>query len=143
MLKYAADVNRTIKGMGAIVENQGPLVQMFVHNWALSGVAGAALGLRLWRQWQKGQLTFWGGVQDAGVVISPLVGLFLLQKIAEEKHEQKSLARAAYRAGESYGSAPPRKDPPQGVPTSNGNALSAEGQRPMSSPQPEILGRLA
>jgi len=135
MIQYAPDVNKVVRGLSAVVEQQHPLVKMFIHNWAITGVAAAALGLRLWRQHKRGDLNFWNGVQDAGIVISPVVGLFLLQKIAEEKEVQKSIAQVAYEQGEDRGSAPPPPRPPQALQTTSG--------RPLQTPQPQILTKIA
>lgn len=138
MIGYAADVNRTLKGLSAIVERQHPLIKLFVDNWPLTAAAGAALGVRYWRQYKSNNLSFWGGVQDAGIVISPLVGLFLLQKIAEEKHVEQNIAKLAYSAGDRAGSAAPVAIPPQQVPASNGGPL------PTSSAQPlQIVGKIS
>lgn len=103
MLQYATEVNRTMKGLAAVASNHSPLLGLFARNWPLIALAGGALAVRYYRQWKDGTLSYWQGVQDAGIVISPLVGIFLLQKIAEEKQVEQAIAKGAYATGIEHG----------------------------------------
>jgi len=135
MIQYASEVNQTMKGLAAVASNHSPLLALFAKNWPLIGVAGGALAVRYYRQWQSKTFSYWQAVQDAGIVISPLVGIFLLQKIAEEKQVERAIAKGAYATGIEHGGRVEQAQQPPQVPQSN--------TQEVPGPNVQVLGRLA
>jgi hypothetical protein len=81
MLKYAKDLNVAVAGVGAILGNQMPLVQTLLRNWPLTALAGAALAFQYRRRWKKKELDLYTAMMDAGMVLSPIVALYIIKQV--------------------------------------------------------------
>jgi len=96
MLKHASEINQTLKGIAAIVDNQGPILRFFIRNWPVSLLAGTALSARFMQRYKKGELSAYNAVVDIGTIVGPVASLFLLVKMANEsEREDKNTMRIA------------------------------------------------
>lgn len=89
MLQYAPQINATIKGLGAVIENQGPAVRMLAGAWPVTLLAGAALFFRFQDRWKKGELTLFHGLADAGMLLAPVVSLVILADFAKKREKEQ------------------------------------------------------
>lgn len=85
MLGQLPEINRTIQGMGFLVGSQKPFVRFLIQNWPLAAVAGFALFAKGRERFKAGDLTVYNMLADAGLVLSPLVGLALLNQLAQNQ----------------------------------------------------------
>jgi hypothetical protein len=85
MLQYIPQVDATIRGVGTIVGTQRPFVAFLMKNWPLAALAGVALAVRLRERHKKSELSLYNGMADLGLILSPLVGLALLNQLAREE----------------------------------------------------------
>lgn len=89
MLSHLPEISRTIQGMGILTQTQRPFVQFLIKNWPLTIVAGFALFAKGRERLKKGDLTTYNVLADAGLVLSPLVGLALINQLAAADHAAK------------------------------------------------------
>jgi hypothetical protein len=89
MLQHAATINQTVKGLGALVDNQHSLISFLINNWPVTALAGAALAALLRRRIAKKELDFLNVFQDFGTVIIPVSTLFMLQRLAKDAEAEK------------------------------------------------------
>lgn len=104
MLRQLGSVSDTMKGLGVLTSTQRPFVQFLVKNWVLTAIAGYALFVRGKERWNKGELTPYNAFADVGLIITPLVGLALLNNLANEEQARKTAAAAAAPASTSAAS---------------------------------------
>ena len=95
MLRQLGSVSDTMKGLGAIAATQRPFIQFLMKNWVLTGIAGYALFVRGKERWTKGELTPYNAFADVGLIITPLVGLALLNNLANEEQARQAAASPA------------------------------------------------
>ncbi len=86
MLGHLPDINRAVQGIGVIVGTQRPFVGFLLKNWPLTLVAGFALFAKGRERHKKGELSTYNILADAGLVLSPLVGLALINQLAAADH---------------------------------------------------------
>lgn len=101
MLQHFGQIGAVVNGMGALVENQKPFVRFLVNNWPLTLIAGAAMAWRLKERWKAKEITPYNIMADAGLMLSPLVGLALLNQLAQQDHE-RAKAIAAELIAQGY-----------------------------------------
>lgn len=89
MLKHAAEINQTLKGLAAVVDNQAPVVRFFLRNWPVTLLAGTALTARMMQRYKQKELSPYNVVVDVGTIIGPVASIFLLVNLASES-ERKS-----------------------------------------------------
>lgn len=84
MLRHASSINHTVKGLGAIIDNQSAVVRFLIRNWAITSMVGVAYGVQLIHRYRKKDLNWFGAVSDLGSVLMPAVALFTIQQLARE-----------------------------------------------------------
>lgn len=112
MLKYAADINATVKGLGAIVDNQNSVIRFLIKNWPVTGIAAMALAGQLHRRWKKKDLSPFTVMSDTGMILTPVVALFTIQQMAKQDKAEAKVVKGLLQAS----AAPPAARPPQAVP---------------------------
>lgn len=95
MLGQLPEINRAMQGIGVVVGSQRPFVRFLVKNWPLALIAGFALYARGRERWKKKEFTSYNLMADAGLILSPLVGLALLNQLAAEQDAAQAQAAAA------------------------------------------------
>lgn len=85
MLGHLPEVNRAIKGIGFLVGDQKPFVRFLIQNWPLAAIAGFAMFAKGRERYKNGDLTVYNVLADAGLVLSPLVGLALINQLAKNQ----------------------------------------------------------
>lgn len=90
-------INNAVQGIGFMVGTQRPFVSFLMKNWPLAIIGGFALFARGRERLKKGEFTTYNLMADAGLILSPLVGLALLNQLARE--EQLLAAQAPNPAG--------------------------------------------
>lgn len=89
MLKHASEINQTLKGLAAVVDNQAPVIRFFLRNWPVTLLAGTALTARMMQRYKQKELSPYNVVVDVGTIVGPVASIFLLVKLASES-ERKS-----------------------------------------------------
>lgn len=92
MLGELPQINQAVQGIGFMVGTQRPFVSFLVKNWPLALVGGFALYARGRERWKKDEFTTYNLMADAGLILSPLVGLALLNQLAREEQQLAALA---------------------------------------------------
>lgn len=87
-----------MKGLGVLASTQRPFIQFLVKNWVLAGIAGYALFVRGKERWTKDEFNAYNLFADAGLILTPLVGLALLNNLAQEEQSRKDAAAQAAAA---------------------------------------------
>ncbi len=95
MLGELPQINSAVKGIGFIVGTQRPFVSFLIKNWPLALIGGFAMFARGRERYKKGELTTYNVMADVGLILSPLVGLALLNQLAREEHEYAAQANPA------------------------------------------------
>lgn len=95
MLSQMGNVAGTMKGLGVLASTQRPFVQFLIKNWPLAMIAGYALFVRGKDRWNKGELNAYNAFADAGLILTPLVGLALLNNLAQEDQKRIQATQAA------------------------------------------------
>ena len=90
MLGNLPEINRAVQGIGFVVGTQRPFVSFLLKNWPLTLVAGFALVAKGRERHKKGELSTYNLLADAGLVLSPLVGLALINQLAAADHAAKN-----------------------------------------------------
>ncbi len=85
MLSYIPEINTTMRGVGELIGTQRPFIGFLIRNWPLAALGGVALVVRLRERHKKGELSLYNGMADFGLIISPLVGLALLNQLARDE----------------------------------------------------------
>ncbi len=88
MLGHLRDINGAIDGMGFLVDKNRPFVSFLVKNWWLVAIAGIAVTGRVIERRKKKELTVFNAFADVGFILTPLVGLAMLNQIACQEHLQ-------------------------------------------------------
>jgi len=88
MLSHLPEIQRTVQGMGILAQTQRPFVRFLIKNWPLTLVAGFALFAKGKERYGKGELNTYNVLADAGLVLSPLVGLALINQLAAQSHAE-------------------------------------------------------
>lgn len=83
MLGHLPEINRTIKGIGFLVDDQKPFIRFLIQNWPLAAIAAFAMFAKGRERYKSGELTVYNVLADAGLVLSPLVGLALINQLAK------------------------------------------------------------
>lgn len=78
------EIQRNVQGIGILVGSNRPFVSFLLKNWPLTAIAGFALGVRGYERYKKGELTSYNILADAGLILSPLIGLALINQIAQQ-----------------------------------------------------------
>jgi hypothetical protein len=84
MLGQMGEIQRNIQGIGILVGSQRPFVSFLLKNWPLTAIAAVALGVRGYERYKKHELTSYNILADAGLILSPLIGLALINQIAQQ-----------------------------------------------------------
>lgn len=115
MLQHFGQIGAVVNGMGALVENQKPFVRFLVNNWPLTIIAGLAMAWRLKERHAAKELSAYNVMVDAGLMLSPLVALAMLNQLAQQDHE-RAKAIAAELIAQGYQVQQPAALPaPQGA----------------------------
>jgi hypothetical protein len=88
-------LNNTIQGLGFAIGQQRPFLGFLVKNWPLTLIAGLALFSKLRERHKKGDLSTYNALADAGLVLSPLVGLALLNQLAKQEQQMNAAGAQA------------------------------------------------
>jgi hypothetical protein len=94
MLQYLPDVNRAMGGLGVLAATQKPLVKFVIKAWPLALIAGWAIYTRVKHRVQHKELSTFNMLADFGFILTPIVGLAMLNKIAEDNEMMAKLAAA-------------------------------------------------
>lgn len=86
MLGQLPEINRAVQGIGFVVGTQRPFIGFLLKNWPLTLIAGFALVAKGRERHKKGELSTYNVLADAGLVLSPLVGLALINQLAAADH---------------------------------------------------------
>lgn len=124
MLGQLPEINRAVQGIGFMVGSQRPFLSFLLKNWPLALIGGFALYARGRERWKKDEFTTYNLMADAGLILSPLVGLALLNQLAKE--EQDRLAAVAPPMPAADATAAPATTPVSGL---------------YASPHPSQMGR--
>lgn len=100
MLGQLQQIDGAVRGVGFLLGSQKPFVGFLVKNWPLALLAGVAMYGRLSERKQKGELNTFNAMSDMALILSPLVGLALLNNLAREEHE-RALAQGAGVPGQT------------------------------------------
>jgi hypothetical protein len=92
MLQYVGDVNRAMGGLGVLASTQKPFVKFMIKAWPLALVAGWAAFIRVRHRMKQGELNTFNVLTDMGFILTPLVGLAMLNKIAEDNEMMAQIA---------------------------------------------------
>ncbi len=85
MLGELPQINSAVQGIGFMVGTQRPFVSFLMRNWPLALIGGFAMFARGRERYMKGELTTYNVMADVGLILSPLVGLALLNQLAREE----------------------------------------------------------
>ena len=88
MLKHLPAINKTMKGMGTLMDNQRPVVRFMAQNWPLAMITGYALYRRLNKRRKDRSLTTFTALTDAGMVFSPLAVVAIISMAANKQTNQ-------------------------------------------------------
>ncbi len=102
MLQHFGQIGSVVTGMNVLVENQKPFVRFLVKNWPLVAIAGVAMACRLRERYKAKELSAYNIMADAGLMLSPLVGMALLNQLAEQDHERAKAIAAEMIAQGAY-----------------------------------------
>ncbi len=97
MLGELPGINQAVQGVGFMVGTQRPFVAFLMKNWPLGLIGAFAMYARGRERWKKNEFTTYNLMADAGLILSPLVGLALLNQLARE--EQMLAAQTPNPAG--------------------------------------------
>ena len=95
MLQYIPDVNRAMGGLGVLASTQKPFVKFMIKAWPLALIAGWAAFVRVRHRLKQNELNTFNVLTDMGFILTPLVGLAMLNKIAEDNEMMAKLAANA------------------------------------------------
>jgi hypothetical protein len=84
MLGHFGDIQKNVQGIGILVGTNRPFVNFLLKNWPLTAIAAVALGVRGYERYKKNELTSYNILADAGLILSPLIGLALINQIAQQ-----------------------------------------------------------
>lgn len=90
MLNNLGQIQGAMNGVGFMLGTQKPFVSFLVKNWPLAVIAGFAMYGKINERTKKGDLTVYNGLADLGLVLSPLVGLALLNQMAQQEHAARA-----------------------------------------------------
>lgn len=82
---HLKDIDKTVQGIGFLVGNQRPFVQFMVRNWPLAAIAGLALYGKARSRHKAKELDIYNMMVDLGLILSPLVGLAVLNQLAHQQ----------------------------------------------------------
>lgn len=94
MIRYAKDMNKAVAGIGAIVGNHSPFFTFLAKNWVLTGFFGLAFYGKLRHRYKNGELTTYMALVDAGMIMSPLVGIAILDNLARQRNGEAASTSA-------------------------------------------------
>ena len=89
MLADLPNLHGAIRGVGFMLGQQKPFVAFLTKNWPLALIAGLAMVGKVRERHKKGDLSTYNALADLGLVLSPLVGLALLNQLAEQAEERR------------------------------------------------------
>lgn len=112
-------------GLGVIASTQKPFVKFLIKAWPLALVAGWAAYVRVRHRLKQNELNTFNVLTDMGFILTPLVGLAMLNKIAEDNEMMAKLA-----AGQAS-SQTPQQSPVQQLMT----AMQSSGPANAVTPQ--------
>lgn len=98
MLQHIGQIAPVITGVQALAENQRPFVRFLANNWPLTVIAGVAMAARLHERYKAKELTTYNVMADAGLMLSPLVGIALLKQLAQQDHDRAKAIAAEMMA---------------------------------------------
>ena len=113
MLGELPQINAAVQGVGFMVGTQRPFISFLMKNWPLGLIGAFALFARGRERWKKGEFTTYNLMADAGLIMSPLVGLALLNQLAREEQ----LLAAQGLLPPTGGTAPNPAGPVPAIPT--------------------------
>lgn len=86
MLGELPRIHGAVQGIGFLVGQNRPFVSFMVRNWPLAVIAGLAMYGKVRERHKKGELNTFNALGDLGLVLSPLVGIALLNQMAKAEH---------------------------------------------------------
>lgn len=98
MIQYADQINRTVKGLGAIIENQSPVIKFLAKNWFITGIAGLALTGQMVKRYKDKTLSPVNVLTDLGLVLGPTMSYLSLQEMARNFEAQRKINQAELAA---------------------------------------------
>lgn len=114
MLQYLPDMQRAMGGLGVIATTQKPIVKFMIKAWPLTLLAGYAVFVRLKHRYTSKELSAFNVLTDMGFILTPIVGLAMLNKLAEDSDAQQVLA-AKMLAQQTQGTAAAATAPGDGA----------------------------
>lgn len=84
MLEALPEIQSTVRGLGVIVGTQRPFCSFLLKNWPLTLLAAWGMYARGKHRWDQGEFTSYNLLADAGLILSPLIGLAILNQIAQQ-----------------------------------------------------------
>jgi hypothetical protein len=87
-------MNSRVSSLGFLVGQQRPFVSFLVKHWYLAAFAGLAMYGKVKERHKKGDLTSYNTMADLGLILSPLVGLALLNQLAEQHSVRQQMLAA-------------------------------------------------
>ncbi len=130
MLGELPGINQAVQGVGFMVGTQRPFVAFLMKNWPLGLIGAFAMYARGRERWKKNEFTTYNLRADAGLILSPLVGLALLNQLARE---EQMLAAQGYAPGANPAGPVPI------LPTMSAASTPVQGFPPNF--HPDMLGR--
>lgn len=88
MLGQLPEIDRAVQGIGVLVGTQRPFIAFLMKNWPLVLIGGFAMYARGRERWKKSEFTTYNLMADAGLILSPIVGLALLNQLAQEQQDR-------------------------------------------------------
>jgi hypothetical protein len=92
MLSDLPRMHGAIQGVGFMFGQQRPFLGFLAKNWPLALIAGFAMYGKVRERHKKGDLNAYNALADLGLVLSPLVGLALLNQLAQQEQDRKNAA---------------------------------------------------
>lgn len=105
MLGELPQINKAVQGIGFLVGTQRPFISFLIKNWPLALIGALAMYGKIRERHKSKDLSAYNALADLGLVLSPLVGLALLNQLAQQEQDRKA-ATAAPVHGINYPPAP-------------------------------------
>jgi len=94
MLGDLSRIDGTINGLSFLAGKNRPFVAFVAKNWWIAAIAGVAMASKVRERHKKNELTTYNTLMDLGMVLSPLVGLAMLNQLAANEHALREAASA-------------------------------------------------
>lgn len=91
MMQHLGTIDQTMTGLNFLAGKNRPFVQFMTKHWWIVAIAGFAMYSKVTERHKKNDLTVYNTLTDLGLVLSPLVGLAMLNQLAAQDIELKTL----------------------------------------------------